>query len=370
MASFNSDKIRRVANILHENAEYQARQRVMQHMKQPKATELPERESLESEMVKDAPAEKHGHKVDAAGYQEFSTHTVMGADRMAGKSYNASNFGYRTESFSQRESEFIATAAGSLKKQAEAHGLRKEVVFERFVALQADAPAHLVEAVGHKLGIAPSHLEALGVLSEGSYGYAEGGYVSVNPEEGKKEMVKKGTRSAFAADEERRRANAVLKGSIEGDKELPAAQAPATDKPGNIKTDAQLKREIEEQQSYQRLLQIKESVDLYNEILEEEEDAGLRRVAKEKLAKLHSEIKHLKAMSDKRKEDEKKEKEEEESTEAVQAYAEAMSYTMAGEAAVNHAQRLQENQARHLSLLESAKSVLNQSNSFNNSSWS
>ena len=69
----------------------------MQHMKQPKATELPERESLESEMVKDAPAEKHGHKVDAAGYQEFSTHTVMGADRMAGKSYNASNFGYRTE---------------------------------------------------------------------------------------------------------------------------------------------------------------------------------------------------------------------------------------------------------------------------------
>ena len=40
MAKFNNDKIRRVANILRENAEYQARQRVMQHMKQPKATEL------------------------------------------------------------------------------------------------------------------------------------------------------------------------------------------------------------------------------------------------------------------------------------------------------------------------------------------
>ena len=75
----------------------------------------------------------------------------------------------------------------------------------------------------------------------------------------------------------------------------------------------------------------------------------------------------MKAMSDKRKEEEK---EEEESAEAAQAYAEAMSYTMAGEAAVDHAQRLQENQARHLSLLESAKSVLNQSNTFNNSSWS
>ena len=63
MAKFNTDKIKRVAKILRENAEYQARQRVMQHMKQPKATELPERESLESEMVKDAPAEKHGQRL-------------------------------------------------------------------------------------------------------------------------------------------------------------------------------------------------------------------------------------------------------------------------------------------------------------------
>ena len=369
-------KIKRISNILKENAEYQARQRVKQAMRDPRAVELPERKSLEDEMTQQAPAEKHGHKVNGAGFQEFTELVVDTPARLVGRSHSVTNMGYRTESFSQREKEFIATATGGLKRSMNNGGVPRQVVFERFVAMNAETPAHLVEAVGHHFGISPSVMEALGVISEGNYGYAEGGYVEVMPDSGKTtKAVDPKIRSAFAADEQRRKDNAVTRNAVEGDKELPKAQRPADDFEGigSIKTDAQLRREKESIDQYEELLSIKEMKARYEKLIAEEPEGGMSAVYRDKLAGLHNRVKTLKAASDKRKDDEEKEKEEAESLEKIKKVAESMTFGASGQFAVSEShrlqekQRLQENQARHMSLLESAKSVLD--SNFSDSGW-